>query len=220
MASVLVSATACQDHAPLPGTVTSIYLFFHLQRAAGLKGGEAEPSMLPAGPSISHEGHSLISAQEQGVCPVPGHQQALSWRPPHAPGLLWLQTWQLAQNSPNTQLSLNIMFFRVLVLAVMFGRFPSLPLAAMTYWYEGKFEDISGLFQLPYFASYTHMPLPYYQALKWGWVVRTGTQGSVYLCIFSLQNISRPRLPHCGLVCFDNLHQLLGRMRCGVDQEL
>lgn len=37
---------------------------------------------------------------------------------------------------------------------------------------------------------------------------------------FSLQNISRIRLSLCGLVCFDNIHQHLGRMRCGVDQDL
>lgn len=133
MASVIVRATTRQEHASLPGTVISIYLHFHLQRATGLKGGEAKPSMLPAGPSISCEGHSLLFAQEQGfvLCLAINRHFAGDLPMPWASCGCRLGSWH--KPAPNTKLSLNVMFFRVLVLAIVFGRFPSLPLAAVTH---------------------------------------------------------------------------------------
>lgn len=64
------------------------------------------------------------------------------------------------------------------------------------------------------------MPLPYYQTLKQGWVVRTGTQGSVYLYLPPCRIYPGSDFLSVVWFGFDNIHQLLRRMRCGVDQEL
>lgn len=135
VAGVMTTESPLTKRIHLTLGLSSVCISISIRKESGLKEGGVELSIRSVGPSTSCGGHGLLPAQEHGGCPGSGHQEGLPPETSPHPSPLVVADLAAGTSWPHhTHLSLNIMFFRVLVLAVVFGRFPSLPLAAMTYW--------------------------------------------------------------------------------------